>query len=541
MPSTATPSTSLAAFSISAKTRKILWWGLCFMLVARIVCNTVIPLADDTEARYGEIARKMIETNDWVTPLHDYKVDRATCEEVACVELGKLSYGVPFWAKPPLSTWLAAISMKLLGVNEFAARLPSTLLGIAMLVLVWHWCAPRRGRDFALAACTTLAGMSLFFMAAGAVMTDSSLTICTTLTMVSFWKAMHPEQLSDDRESARRRQRIWGYLFFVGLGFGLLAKGPLVGVLTFMPILPWLLLHKDRTQEESTWLRAWRSLPWISGSILMLVIGLPWYLIAEHATPGFIAYFILGENLGRFLHTGWSGDKYGHAHAEPLGMIWAFWLITALPWSVVFLTRIKAFFSGGRTWIAGSDGWLSYLLLWSFMPIVFFTFAHNIIWPYPFQTLPALAVLTMELLSRGNSKKPIGTALAALNFFTPAVLLIVAAMYASDHYGLLKASQKDSAEYYLHVRSSPDDGLYFYRHRYFSAEFYTAGKARAVKRGHIGDLLDDGHTDFLVMYADELAKLSPDLRAHFRQLKTFGDFVMLREITAETSTAQPHT
>ncbi len=335
---------------------------------------------------------------------------------IFCIELGSKSYGIPFWAKPPLSTWLSAFSMKLFGVNEFAARLPSTMLGIGMMIMVWLWCAPRFGRDFALAACTALAGMSLFFMAGGAVMTDSSLTICTTLTMVSFWQAMHPEQLT------ARQHKIWSYLFFVGLGIGLLAKGPLVGVLTFLPILPWVALRKN-------WMHAWRSLPWFSGSVLMLAIGAPWYLLAEHRTPGFIAYFILGENFGRFLNSGWSGDKYGHAHAEPLGMIWAFWLISALPWSFVFIAKLNAFFRGGRAWIASSDGWISYLLLWAFMPIVFFTFAHNIIWPYPLPTLPALAVLTMELLRRSDSAKPLGTKLAALNFFTPVVLLIVAALY----------------------------------------------------------------------------------------------------------------
>src|SRR4051812_29206889 len=103
---------SKQAFALSEKARKLAWGSLLFMLLVRIVASVVVPLTDTTEARYGEIARKMLETGDWITPQHDY--------------------GVPFWAKPPLSTWLSAGSMKLFGVNEFAARLPSLLLGIAM-------------------------------------------------------------------------------------------------------------------------------------------------------------------------------------------------------------------------------------------------------------------------------------------------------------------------------------------------------------------------------------------------------------------------
>jgi len=46
---------------------------------------------DKTEARYGEIARLMSETGNWITP--------------------QIDYGLPFWAKPPLSTWASALSI----------------------------------------------------------------------------------------------------------------------------------------------------------------------------------------------------------------------------------------------------------------------------------------------------------------------------------------------------------------------------------------------------------------------------------------------
>jgi hypothetical protein len=172
--------------------------------------------------------------------------------------------------------------------------------------------------------------------------------------------------------------------------------------------------------------------------------------------------------------------------------------------------------------------------------------------------LPALAVLTIELLARsnrsktldvstksiGNSTKPIGNStkpisnsaepfgprLAALNFLTPAILLIVAALYVSGHDGRLKSSQKDSAEYYLQVRPNADSGLYYYRRRYYSSEFYSAGKAKMVEKDQLSDLLVNGHDDFLVIYAEDLDQLSPALRAHFQPVRNFGEFVMLREI-----------
>src|SRR5262249_44180812 len=44
------------------------------LLLARGIGIALVPLMDTTEARYGEIGRKMAELNDWVTPWFDYGV-----------------------------------------------------------------------------------------------------------------------------------------------------------------------------------------------------------------------------------------------------------------------------------------------------------------------------------------------------------------------------------------------------------------------------------------------------------------------------------
>ncbi len=104
---------------------------------------------------------------------------------------------------------------------------------------------------------------------------------------------------------------------------------------------------------------------------------------------------------------------------------------------------------------------------------------------------------------------------------------------------MLKSSQKDSAEYYLQVRPNADSGLYYFRRRYYSGEFYSAGKAKMIEEDQMPELFDNGRTDFLVIYADDLENLNPELRAHFQPEKTFGEFVFLREITPKVSAQQP--
>ena len=87
-----------------------------FLILFRLILNWKIPLFDKTEARYAEIARLMYESNQWIVMQYDY--------------------GIPFWAKPPLSSWLSAISFNVLGINEFAARLPSFIIGVVIIILL---------------------------------------------------------------------------------------------------------------------------------------------------------------------------------------------------------------------------------------------------------------------------------------------------------------------------------------------------------------------------------------------------------------------
>jgi len=80
--------------------------GVVLLIIAivavRLATLGAYPLMDSTESRYAEIARIMVESGNWMTP--------------------QVESGVPFWGKPPLSTWLSAGSMAAFGINEFAAR-----------------------------------------------------------------------------------------------------------------------------------------------------------------------------------------------------------------------------------------------------------------------------------------------------------------------------------------------------------------------------------------------------------------------------------
>src|SRR4051812_454291 len=112
------------------------------------------------EPRYAWIARDMAETGDWITPR---------------------LYGSPWFEKPPLYYWGAAISFKLFGVSETTARLPSAIAALlatlALAWLAWRVYGSATTRWLLLLLPTT-AGMIGFSHAAATDMPFSAMLTC---------------------------------------------------------------------------------------------------------------------------------------------------------------------------------------------------------------------------------------------------------------------------------------------------------------------------------------------------------------------------
>ena len=82
-------------------------------LLVYLIALGSYPIADD-ESKYAEAPREMLELGDWLTPRYDY---------------------VRYLSKPPLGFWIGAAVYRVFGVNEFSARLPVALAGVAALAL----------------------------------------------------------------------------------------------------------------------------------------------------------------------------------------------------------------------------------------------------------------------------------------------------------------------------------------------------------------------------------------------------------------------
>ncbi|MBL7884915.1 MAG: glycosyltransferase family 39 protein [Bacteroidia bacterium] len=76
-----------------------------------------VHLFDWDEINFAECAREMLVTDDYFSVTINYQ---------------------PFWEKPPVFIWMQALSMKMFGVNEFAARFPNAICGIITLNVLFN-------------------------------------------------------------------------------------------------------------------------------------------------------------------------------------------------------------------------------------------------------------------------------------------------------------------------------------------------------------------------------------------------------------------
>jgi len=91
-------------------------WIACALLVCTLIWFVGLEyrgLFMPDEGRYADIAREMLDANDWVTP--------------------RLN-GIKYLEKPPLQYWATAGAFALFGVDEWTARLWPAVTGLLCIV-----------------------------------------------------------------------------------------------------------------------------------------------------------------------------------------------------------------------------------------------------------------------------------------------------------------------------------------------------------------------------------------------------------------------
>ena len=306
----------------------------------------------------------MIRSGDWVTARLD---------------------GIAYLEKPPLVYWMMACSYKVFGVHDWAARLPIALfcIGVCLLTMAFGiWAFGRKAGFYAGLVMATCIGLYLFTRV---LIPDVILTFTITLSMWALLRVLEEEEPSP---------RAWAAVLAASVGTGLLLKS-LIAVV--FPVAAGVLYLFFTRQLFSA--RTWKRLHPFSGLAIIVLISVPWHLLATlrnppyfslsmHSGPGeyhgFLWFFFINEQLLRFLNLRYPRDY----NTVPRIWFWLFHLIWLFPWSVYFPAIVKLSFKpvdrAGRVRLLALC-WIGFILL-------FFTFSTTQEY-YSMPAYPAMALL----------------------------------------------------------------------------------------------------------------------------------------------------
>jgi len=371
---------------------------LPLLLAAIVYLSSTVNRAviDYDEGYYSQAAQQMFERRDWVTPYAN---------------------GVRFLEKPPLMYWLTLASFRIFGVNEFALRLP-TALGVIALVWVVMLIARRASGE----QTATIAGLGAAFSAGTYLFTretlhDIWLVLFVTLAMYAFL-----EWYLDPRHPLRP-----ALVFYAALAGAVMCKG-LVGIAFPVGIVAvFFLLARE-------WPK-WRTLHVLPGSLLFLLLAVPWHWLAAIRNQGFLHYFFVTEQFMRFV------GKHDPPvlWSVPLLTFWALILVWFFPWTVFLPAALaeirKPADSGQHTLLRLALAWMGVIL-------GFYSISGRLE-HYAFPLLPALSLLAAIALSRTEEDKEIkwafrGLAILGVVIFAAGVGLGI--WFASTGHGIETAA-----------------------------------------------------------------------------------------------------
>lgn len=173
-----------------------------------------VHLFDWDEINFAESAREMIVSGNYLDVQINFK---------------------SFWEKPPLFIWMQVLSMKIFGINEFAARFPNAICGVCTLLLLFNIGRRLKGSNFGMLWVLLYAGSVLpfFYFKSGIIDPWFNLFI--------FSGVYYFVRYSDINDIGNKTLQAALSGFFLGLA--VLTKGPvgfLVFLLTFAVYLVWI-------------------------------------------------------------------------------------------------------------------------------------------------------------------------------------------------------------------------------------------------------------------------------------------------------------
>lgn len=334
-----------------------------------------IGLIDETEPLFAEASRQMFITGDWITPFFN---------------------GETRFDKPALIYWCQAIAFSILGVNEWAVRLPSALAAMGLVALSFYtiqWYLSREDyldkvhrptrRWLTAALGSAIMALSPLMIVWGRTgVSDMLLTGCMASALLCFF-------LGYAQSSCSNVQARWYLACYIFIAGAILTKGP-VGIVLPALIIGIFLLYLGNLQQV---LREMRPL---TGLLIIACLSLPWYVLVTWRNGWvFVISFFGYHNIERFTNV-------VNRHSAP----WYFYFLVVLlgfaPYSVYLpLAIVRLKFWQRNYWrsLERSRQLGLFAFFWFVGIFGFFTVAVTKLPSYVLPLMPASAILVALLWS----------------------------------------------------------------------------------------------------------------------------------------------
>ena len=323
--------------------------ALVFLLILWFGALEYRDLFHPDEGRYAEIPREMVASGDWITPrLNDLK----------------------YFEKPVLQYWITAVSYKLLGEDEWTARLWPALSGFLTLLLVYLTGKRLSGRRAGIAAALILASTFEFFVFSQVLTLDMGLTFFMTLALSSFIASRDTRCNSSER-------RNWAILIWIAMALAVLSKGLVGLVLPGLVFVAYVVVERDWKMFGHVHL--------LPNVLVFLATAMPWFIWVQMRNPEFFQFFFIHEHFGRYATT---------AHHRSGG--WYYFLIMLLigtvPWTFAYAAALK------RAWRNPAPDHFDVkpfrlLVLWVVVITGFYSLSQSKLPGYIVPVYPALGLL----------------------------------------------------------------------------------------------------------------------------------------------------
>jgi hypothetical protein len=328
------------------------------------------PLLVPDEGRYVGVAWEMLKQGEWSVPRLD---------------------GLPFFHKPPLFYWITAASLKLFGVNAWAARMSSVLAAALIVGLAFWFLRKYAGQRLAALAALVLATQPFLFGGGQYANLDMTVAAMITATVVLAADAVF-------RIEAGRAYRGMLTLAYAAAGLGFLAKG-LIGIVLPGAIIVFWLLGRRRID---TLLRMF----YVPAIVVFLLVSLPWMIAMQWRYSGFFDYYIVYQHFKRFLESGFNNPYPFWFYVPVL-------LALSLPWSIQVWRAVRPAY-----WRNPERAALRGLMLsWLLVVLIFFSIPSSKLVGYILPLLVPFAFFLsepFELRMRAGE----GKALATFSIYT---------------------------------------------------------------------------------------------------------------------------